>query len=235
MTGLFSKMTILAFLDCEYTKPAGIYVAQVNPDSYTLDYAVQLAPDQAAGTTGKNARYNLTEPERLTFDFLFDSTGVIDPGLSVQGVAQNFGLKTDVDYDISLFKKFLLNVDSKTHQPKYLILRWGGLLFKCKMETLSIQYKLFKPDGTPIRAVARATFKGSIPNILQAIIDNFSSPDLTHLREAKSTDTLQGMCEDIYGDPTFYIKVAEVNGISNFRKMKAGQKIYFPPIDKTTT
>lgn len=235
MAGALSKLTILAFLDCDYTKPAGVYIAQVNPDSYTLDYSVELAPGQAAGTSGKNAVFHLKEPEKLTFDFLFDSTGVLDPGLSIHGAVKQFNYDTGIDYDISLFKKFLLDVDGTTHQPKYLILRWGGLLFKCVLTSLSIQYTLFKPDGTPIRAIATANFKGSIPDLLRLAKDKLSSPDLTHVREIKASNTLHNLCEDIYGDPAYYIKVAEVNNISNFRKLKSGQKVYFPPIDKTIT
>jgi hypothetical protein len=233
MEGMLSKLTILAFLDCDYTKPAGVYFAQVNPDRYTLDYAVELAPDQAAGTSGKNAVFHLKEPEKLSFEFLFDSTGVVDPGLSIHGAAREFGYDTGVEYDISLFKKFLLEVDGKTHQPKYLILRWGGLLFKCVLETLSIEYTLFKPDGTPIRAIAKANFKGSIPDLLRLAKDKLSSPDLTHTREVKASDTLLNLCNDIYSDPALYIKIAEINHLTNFRKLRTGRKVYFPPIDKT--
>jgi nucleoid-associated protein YgaU len=41
------------------------------------------------------------------------------------------------------------------------------------------------------------------------------------------------MCYSIYGDPKYYLQVAEVNGISNFRQLKPGTDHFFPPIEKT--
>jgi nucleoid-associated protein YgaU len=40
------------------------------------------------------------------------------------------------------------------------------------------------------------------------------------------------MCYRIYGDPKYYLQVAEANGISNFRKLIPGTDITFPPLHK---
>ena len=59
-----------------------------------------------------------------------------------------------------------------------------------------------------------------------------SSPDLTHERVVKEGDNLPLMTYRIYGDPKYYLEVARVNGLTNFRKLTPGQKIVFPPIEK---
>ncbi|MFC0182645.1 hypothetical protein ACFFJX_08770 [Pseudarcicella hirudinis] len=40
------------------------------------------------------------------------------------------------------------------------------------------------------------------------------------------------MSYKIYEDPRYYLQVARANGLTNFRKLQAGSKIYFPPFDR---
>lgn len=242
MNGKYLKMKILAFRDCDYRIPKGVYVAQVNPESYALNYKLLYEESQQPGTSGKSARVQLKKPEELTFDFLFDHTGVIRSenrlaeqlgvGEEVRKV-QRLSKELGVEADIQKFKRFLMHFDDKSHQPNSLILNWGTLLFKCVLTDLSITYTLFRPNGIPIRAVASATFRGSIPNLLREAIEKFNSPDLTHVRVVKEHDTLLSLCEEIYEDASLYLQVAEVNGITNFRNLQVGREIYFPPIQKT--
>ena len=63
--------------------------------------------------------------------------------------------------------------------------------------------------------------------------ENNSSPDLSHFRTVKDGDTLPLMCEKIYGHQKHYIEVARYNKMVNFRRIKAGQQIEFPPLDKS--
>jgi nucleoid-associated protein YgaU len=99
---------------------------------------------------------------------------------------------------------------------------------------MDITFKLFKPDGTPLRATARAKFKGFVEDDLRVAMENNSSPDLTHVREVKKGDTLPLMSFRIYGDSKYYLEVAKANRITNFRKLEVGQRIFFPPIEKSS-
>jgi nucleoid-associated protein YgaU len=67
---------------------------------------------------------------------------------------------------------------------------------------------------------------------LRVAKENRSSPDLTHYRIVKAGDNLPLMTQRIYGDPKYYLEVARVNKLVNFRNLKPGQAIYFPPIEK---
>jgi nucleoid-associated protein YgaU len=111
---------------------------------------------------------------------------------------------------------------------------WGeNSIFKGRVTEVSINHKLFKPDGTPIRASATVKFRSSIEEQKRAAQENRSSPDLTHVRKIKFGDTLPLMCYRIYGDPKYYLQVAEANGLDNFRRLKPGTDIFFPPLEKT--
>ena len=49
----------------------------------------------------------------------------------------------------------------------------------------------------------------------------------------KKGDTLPLMCFKIYGDSKYYVQVAAVNRLSDFRNLQVGNEIFFPPFDKT--
>jgi nucleoid-associated protein YgaU len=83
--------------------------------------------------------------------------------------------------------------------------------------------------------VAKVKFKSSIEDVKRAAKENKSSPDLTHVRVAKAGDTLPNMCHEIYGDPAFYFRIAEWNGLGNFRSLQPGTRIEFPPLARNGT
>ena len=112
------------------------------------------------------------------------------------------------------------------------MLSWGKLLFKCCLTNLSVNYKLFRPDGVPLRATARASFEEFREEEQRVREENNNSPDLTHIRTVRKGDTLPLMCHKIYGDSDLYLQIAEVNELTNFRNLETGQKIFFPPIKK---
>lgn len=227
MSGILEKMKILAFLDCNFATPAGVYIAQINPASYSLKYAVEYDKTQAQGTSGKNAKMNLKRPENLEVQIIMDGTGAVErSSTSLQKITKGKGIEAEVKY----FTKFMTGMNSDTHNTPFFMINWGSLLFKCVLKTLDINYELFLPSGIPLKAKIDAKFEGSIPNVFREAKEKFSSPDLTHVRTVKSSDTLYNLCDEIYGDPSHYVKVAEVNGISGFRNLSEGQKIYFPPI-----
>ena len=120
----------------------------------------------------------------------------------------------------------------QTQSTAFLKIHWGTLLFKCVLINLDIEYKLFKPDGTPIRAIAKCTFKGTIEEDLRKALENKQSPDVTHERVVKAGDRLSLMTHNIYKQQHYLLPVAAFNQLDGFRKIKSGTKIYFPPVEK---
>ena len=59
-----------------------------------------------------------------------------------------------------------------------------------------------------------------------------SSPDLTHRRVVVEGDTLPQLCREIYGSPEHYLRVAQVNGLDDFRDLSPGQELFFPPYER---
>lgn len=226
MNGELTKLRIVAFEDPKYkqqVKKNGEFKTLINPENYSLGQQIKLNKSQAQGTSSAPIKYSKKKPEDLSFEIYFDRTGVFK-GYNDKG--------TGVAKDISTFKKVVIDHNGKKHKPNYVIISWGTLLFKGSLSRLDISYKLFNPQGAPIRAVAKVSFTGFVEDELRVAKENNSSPDLTHVRTVTEGDTLPLMTHRIYGDSKYYIEVARVNKLTNFRKLKAGTQIFFPPIEK---
>lgn len=239
MSGELVKLKIKAYRDAKFRNEVsnGEFTTLLNPEKYIFKYKVEQNGKQASGTSSSSPKYNRTLPEDLDLEFIFDRTGVLmnygdhttskDDKLSVdKGVG--------IDDDIRNFKRVVFDYNGDEHKPNYLVISWGTLLFKGVLTEMDITFKLFSHEGKPLRATAAAKFKGSIEDVLRVAKENNSSPDLTHVRIVKQGDTLPLMTHHIYGDSKYYLEVAKVNKITNFRKLRVGQKIYFPPIEKVS-
>ena len=231
--GKLEKMVILSYKDSD-AADAGInhdarFVALINPESYKLDYRVNFeCGKQAQGKAGEDVRFTNVPPDELTFDFLFDDTGIIDGGFEDILKKPNSGIFDKVKE----FREMLVGYDGEAHQTRVLVLVWGTLLFRGRATDLNIQYKLFNASGEPIRAVASVKFRGTVSEQKQSARAKNSSPDLTHIFRVKAGDTLPLMCRKIYGDPKYYFQVAAANRLGNFRRLQPGTDLVFPPIEK---
>jgi nucleoid-associated protein YgaU len=103
---------------------------------------------------------------------------------------------------------------------------------RCVLKSASIAYKMFKPDGVPLRAVITAVFADNSDDQTRVALAQDESPDLTHVRLVKDGDTLPALCHAIYGDPLRYLQVASVNGLDDFRRLEAGTRLVFPPLER---
>jgi hypothetical protein len=238
MSGELIKLRIKAYKDQQFSDEVadGEFRTLVNPNKYSFKYKIEQNDDQASGTSTSAPRFNKILPEDLSLEFFFDRTGVItDYGAA--GTSDDKTFKDEgsgIIDDIEKFKKVVFDYNGDEHKPNYLVISWGTLLFKGTLTEMDITYKLFKADGTPLRATATAKFKGFVEDNLRVAKENNSSPDLTHIRMVKEGDTLPLMTFRIYGDSKYYLEVAKANSITNFRKLTVGRKIFFPPIKKTS-
>ncbi|MEO7312795.1 MAG: LysM peptidoglycan-binding domain-containing protein [Chitinophagaceae bacterium] len=233
--GLLQKMKLKAYSDAAFeSEIAGKeFTVQVNPETYTVNHTIQYNEAGAQGNSAPQLRFNRTSPQDLDFEFIFDGTGVIPPNGIPTGNPLPIPVpKMDVVGELNKLKDVVFNYNGDIHEPNYVKIYWGTLLLNCRLKTLSIVYKLFKPDGTPLRAVAKCTFTGTVQDNVRTATEGANSPDLTHIRTVKEGDSLPLMCHRIYKDEKLYLEVARANKLTNFRQLKTGQQLYFPPIDK---
>ena len=201
--------------------PQSTFTVMFNPESYSLSYENVFSEKQGINSSGTSARYALSKPSELSLELVIDGTGVTEMGLLA---------KKNVHKEVQKFMELTAYMDGELHEPKFLRIEWGDLNFKCRLQTVDVTYTLFDKSGVPLRAKLETVFVNDLEESERLKKEKKSSPDLTHIRLVKEHDTLPLLCEEIYGSPSYYIKVARVNNLENFRNLKPGQELFFPPI-----
>ncbi|WP_315833153.1 hypothetical protein [Bradyrhizobium prioriisuperbiae] len=230
-SGSLSKMKIIAYKNDKFTQELGRFSVYINPASYSRSYKILYNDPQAQGSNGASPKFNKTLADTVKFELVFDGTGVV--GSPLPGVVpfMSDGIKDQ----INTFLKLAFSYNGGIHSPNFLEVSWGSLLFKCRLSTLDLNYTLFKPDGTPLRARANAIFTSFLSETELALLATKNSPDLSHVVTVKAGDTLPLLCYDIYGSSVYYLEVARVNGLAHFRDLVAGMQLLFPPLRDSPT
>ncbi|HIJ94645.1 MAG TPA: hypothetical protein HPP94_02695 [Desulfuromonadales bacterium] len=218
--GTLEKLMIKAYESPRYAgQPVAEFTAFINPGEITLSYEMEYDSAQGAGTTNSRMNFKKMKPGDMVLNFFIDGTGAGGRTVDVQQQVQQF--QTVTGYNGSI------------HRPNYLKVVWGTLQVKrCVLKSASIVYRLFKPDGVPLRAVISATFTDNSDDQTRVAMAQDESPDLTHVRRVKAGDTLPTLCQEIYNDPSYYLAVAEANRMNDFRNLTPGVSIIFPPLEK---
>lgn len=245
-SGELLKMVITAFKDANVspTKLLGVFTVQFNPNQYTRRYGHRIIPEGAAGAQESQGKSMGQIQEEMSFEFLFDGTGVVPAGLSLnvtpspqslakQAINQS-GVLGVVESQVQQFLDLTYKPHNESHEAPYLILSWGTLQFTCKLKSADVSYSLFDSFGRPLRAKVNATFvKNDPPDFIQSLL-NFRSPDLTRYHDVAEGDTLHSLAEKVYEDPAYYLQLAKVNELNHFRRLRTGSNLRMPPVRNST-
>ena len=219
--GTLEKLLVRAYSAPDYAESSLIdtFESYVNPNEITVAYEMEYDSAQGAGTTGSRMEFKKVKPGDMSLAFFLDGTGANGVKIDVQTQVEKFQSVTGYNGDI--------------HRPNYLKIAWGTIQIKrCVLKSASIAYKLFKADGTPLRATISASFVDAVEDQTRVALAQDSSPDLTHVRVLRAGETLAGLCQQIYGDPGLYLKVARANQLDSVRQLPAGTRVRFPPLQK---
>lgn len=221
------KMVIRAFEDKRYTKEVNAgapYALPINPEQMQQNLRVRYDTSQGQGTQGTSPNYAGTQAPDFRIEILLDNTGAIY-GNTAEG--------QPITAQVQGFLGTVYKMEGNIHQPRYLKLIWGAnFTFDCLLTNLDIQYSIYDQYGAPLRAKINATFVHFIEHELRTRMEGKRSPDLTHYRQAGPGDDLPLMAYSIYGNKLLYLQVAKANKMTSFRKLKTGESIVFPPIEK---
>jgi hypothetical protein len=212
-----TKLKIFAFRDIECKQLVRAFSLMFNPTSYSERYEIDYENEQGAGTTGNTQKFGSIKPKDYSFEFIIDGTGA-----SAE--------KVDVSFLLNEFLTTTAKMDGSIHRPLFLMILWGSLITTCVLKSADISYILFTPDGRPLRVKINATFSENIPDELRVNDEGKSSPDLTHVRTVNEGDFLPIMSDTMYQDHTYYYQIAGANKLNNFRQLKTGRGLKFPPL-----
>ncbi len=221
--GKLTKLTFKAFTDNTFTQEdsdAGEYTVMFNPSSLAMSLSVQTEQQQAPGTTSSDIKFVSIKPQNYNIEFVIDGTGAAG------------GPPVDVAADVMKFLNVVYHYKSEEHNSPNVMIKYGAVLLKCVLLDVNITYNLFSPSGKPLRAKVKCTFVSTLNPDLSQMINSPCSPDITHKRVVKQNEQLISLANKIYKRNDYYAEVAAKNKLNNFRKLKPGTEIYFPPLSK---
>jgi len=202
------------------------FAVMMNPLAYDHEHSIRYQSGAALGSSLPEQKFNAYRPEKVSFEINLDGTGVAQAEINDGDGTEPDDAKTQVDK----LKAVVYKYDGTKHEPNYVKLTWGNFSFLGRLDKLAVNYNLFKPTGEPLRAKVKMSFVGSTSPCEEALAANKTSPDLSHLIEVKAGDTLPLLCFRVYNDSAYYLEVARLNGLVNFRNLTPGARLRFPPL-----
>jgi hypothetical protein len=217
----------------------GTYELQINPKSVECSYGKDEFEFEPKSANGGPIPHKLVTyfQESVSFDFTLDLTGVI-PSVPDSGDWINFYafLPSEANYfrglepSIEKLKEVTIYPLIETHMPPCVHLIWGDISLKGFVSNLGINYTYFNTFGYAVRAEISITIEEYIDQ--KIIKSKLRSPDLTRIPTIKVGDTIPALCKRFYSDKKYYLKIAEINNLPSFRRLKLGEKLLFPPLEK---
>lgn len=196
------------------------FKVMVNPEEFSIKNSIEYS-DSFERRSPKFAHYG-TSVIAVPKIFL-DTTGAIP--------VEQWPIKgASIDEMITELKKIVYDYDGDSHEPAVVKVTWGSNNFKGRLLSMNTKFTLFDKAGSPLRAEIELEFSEFLTLKEIEAKANKHSPDLTHIIEVKSGDTLPNLCNKVYKDPSYYIQVARINGLSSFCRLKPGTRLVFPPL-----
>ena len=201
------------------------FIVDFNPNSFTVSSKVEYKKTEGKGDGGSDPQFDKIPPLEFSIEFTIDGTGVADKTAS--GESPKDYLKKQV---IQLRKVTGCNINGDLHRPYYLAVLWGTFLIECVLTAMTVNYTLFDSDGVPLRAKVNCSFLERFGPGKKDRQTRLESPDLTKYVAIKAGDTLPLIVKDKYYDPAYYLQVARINKLKNFRNIPLGERLILPPL-----
>ncbi|MGK0365690.1 MAG: hypothetical protein ACI85O_002756 [Saprospiraceae bacterium] len=196
------------------------FEAGINPEKIIHSRKLSFNTENTANSTAKDVRqYQGYEQDELHLELILDEAIV------------NENETRNVETQVKELKGVVYDYEGAIHKPNYLTVNWGNFGFKGHLQSMKIEYGLFDPSGKPIRATVNISLVGHEDFEAAQRSANNQSPDMSHVNLIRDSDALPLMCNEIYDDMKYYVQIAELNELTNFRNLKIGDRLLFPPLE----
>lgn len=195
------------------------FVAMFNPEQWSEKEQFIYRSEQAKGDKEAIQKFDHIRSPELTFEILIDGTGA------------SGGVKKEVTKEIQRLRQ-TVGFNGGEHRPHKLFIIWGHFIFQGILDSMEVNYTLFRPNGTPLRAKIQLKFVKDTDQLTKVMEENRQSADLTHTRTIREGERLDHITHAIYQSPRFMLEVAKANGLTTFRQDLTGMSIDLPPVEK---
>lgn len=195
-----------------------------NPSVYTISKTNSWTGAVVSRGDAEQLFFSGGESRTLTMDLMFD---VYESGGDV---------RTHIN---KLWNLMFVDPSLKSKQtpekgrPPLVIFEWGnGWSFIAAITSISVNYTLFRADGTPVRATANVTFKEAEPEKPKAGQNPTSRAEPGQsLRAVRPRDTLALIAYEEYRDSGQWREIARANDLEDPLALHPGQLLVIPRLD----
>lgn len=217
------KVIIRSYTDKGYSNQyKDDIVLQVNPAEIKFEKGIKYRKDLQLGGLGGASVFDSYKEQTFSFETVLDATGVLPEDEDTENVQD---LIDGLEDRLYLYK-------SEGHRPPYVIIVWGVVIFKGQLSKMETQFTMFGMNGMPLRAKVSLAFCGFMADTEERKLAGKASPDMSHLVVLQAGESIASVCQRIYGDSLLVGEVARVNGLTGFRKVRAGTELLFPHLKK---
>ena len=197
------------------------FEASINPESISHSRSINVNQENNANAYFDIYQFKGYGKETLSLQLILDGTGYAT------------GVQKDVRVQLDELLGVVYDFVGDKHRSHFVQIIYGFTLSGEKWwvcESLDVNYTLFSETGNPLIAEVDLSFVIHRNKKNQSKAEPAFSPDMTHIFTFKDGDSLPAMCQDIYDSVDYYMQIAEINQLSNFREIPTGTKLFFPPL-----
>jgi hypothetical protein len=222
--GKLEKAKFIVHKDVELNQKIKEIEFFINPHTIQVTKEAQLKEEAVAGSTSEK-KYSLTYPVCLKLsEMWFDTYDTRD------------SVRTKYINDI----ESLLDYNEETHYLPVVVFNWGQWTAtgaipaadKFYVTKVTVDYTLFLPDATPVRAKVDLSLEQIKPAKQELKERPKQSPDHAKLYTVRKGDPLQGIAMNEYEDPREWRRIAKTNNLEDPMELRPGMKLLVPPILK---
>ena len=185
-----------------------------NPSEYQLQKTNNFAEIGIPGLESPPIQFVRGAAEKLSLELLADTSDTLED------VREKYVNKL----------RDLMRLNADTHAPPIVAFTWDTQVFKGVLESLTITYVMFSPDGVPLRAKLSVTLKEYRPAAVQFRESPTSSPDFDKTFVVRRGDTLSGIAGQVFRDPSRWREIARANDVVDPRRIRPGDALRIPKL-----
>jgi LysM repeat protein len=201
-----------------------------NPTEYSVSKSNEWKYEKVNGKSFGKMQFGGGNPREITLNLLLDAS-LLGKDAHVRGMTNE------------LFKMMEVKSGGAAGGPKssppFVTFIWGAEhSFQSVCTQLTVAYKLFRPNGDPIRADVKMTLKQAVEASTASSNGSNQGQNPTTRANAghgvhtvKDGDSLPSIAYAAYGDATVWRAIAEANDIENPMHLRRGRSLSLPKLD----
>jgi hypothetical protein len=218
---------VKAELDIEGKGKIPVYF---NPTEYSISKSNTWKYDPVKGNDLPEAQFGGGNPRELSLSLMLDAS-LLGKDAHVRGLTNE------------LFKMMEVKEGQTAGDPgavpPFVTFIWGKeTTFKAVCTQLTVAFKLFRPNGDPIRADVKMTLKqADKASTASSTSANRGTNPTTRanaghgVHTVRDGDSLPSIAYQTYGDATVWRAIADANGIENPFHLRRGRALSLPKLE----